>query len=372
MNINILAEIIDLFNIEIVKSGFKRDTQDYVSSLANHQSNIVTLRDIAEKTSKKLDGIYGNDLPDLLSKLFVTKVQPFTDHSHDTDFKDLLSDTEIPLAAFFQKLNQLLTQLNNQIQQNIEEIARLNTFIEPYAESQEEFQTDENKAIVSILFKDLKTTTVLKEFTRNLQSWNKIFPLYHQLLKSSSPEDIEIVTVQNGSIDFLVNIDFDVALDLTEVFKIGFKCFMGYLSYKKMAEPLVETYFGNKKLIAGEKEREKEFINNIGEAVKAKIIEQNKSASKIDKNIDKNTDKKVEQVVQLVTSHILKGNDLKLLALPVVDDEDEHEENETKKDELRTISSQVRQAMKIIPSKEMKVLLEKYIDPDEEKPNLQQ
>jgi len=368
MNINTLAEIIDLFNIEIVKSGFKRDTQDYVTGLANNQNNIVTLRDIAEKTSKKLDEIYGNDLPDLLSKLFVAQVQPFTNHPHDTDFKDLLSDTEIPLAKFFQKLNQLLTQLNNQLQQNIKEIARLNTFIEPYSKSQEEFQTKENHAIVSILFKDLKTISVLKEFTKNLQSWNRILPLYHQLLKSTSPEDIEIVTIQNGSIDFLVNIDFDVALDLTEVFKVGFKCFMGYLSYKKMAKPLIETYFGNKKLIAGEKEREKEFINNIGEAVKAKILEQNKAALKSDKQIDKNIDKKVEQVVQLVTSHILKGNDLKLLALPAVGDEDVHEENETKKDELRTISSQVRQAMKIIPSKEMKVLLEKYIDPDEESP----
>lgn len=372
MNINTLAEIIDLFNIEIIKSGFKRDTQDYVSSLANHQNNIVTLRDIAEKTSKKLDEIYGNDLPDLLNKLFVTKVKPFTNHPHDTAFKDLLNDTEIPLPNFFQKITQLLTQLNNQIEQNIKEIDRLNTFIKPYTESQENFQTEENKAIVSILFKDSKTTTVLKEFTKNIQSWNKILPLYHQLLKSSSPEDIEIVTVQNGSIDFLVNIDFDVALDLTEVFKIGFKCFMGYLSYKKMAKPLIETYFGNKKLIDGEKEREKEFINNIGEAVKAKILEQNKKASKIDKQIDKNIDKKVEQVVQLVTSHILKGNDLKLLALPVVDNIDEHEENENKRDELRTISSQVRQAMKIIPSKEMKILLEKYIDPEEEKPSPQQ
>ncbi|WP_346863658.1 hypothetical protein [uncultured Draconibacterium sp.] len=198
-----------------------------------------------------------------------------------------------------------------------------------------------------------------------MQAWNKILPLYHQLLKSDSPEDIEIVTVQNGSIDFLINIDFDIALNLTEVFKIGFKCFMGYLSYKKMAKPLIESYFGNKKLIAGEKEREKELINNIGEAVKEHILEQHKKALKSDKQIDNNINKKVDQVVQLITSHILKGNDLKLLALPVAEEEEVLEANENHKDELRTISSQVRQAMKIIPSKEMKVLLEKYSEPEE-------
>jgi hypothetical protein len=365
MNINTLAEIINLFNIEIVKSGFKRDTQDYINSIGSHQNNIITLRDIAEKTLNKLDEIYGNDLPEMLNKLFVDKIKPFTNEPHDSTFKDLLIDKEIPLPTFFQKLNQILTQLNSQLDQNISEINRLNTFVQPYVGSQEEYETQENKAIISILFKDLKTTTVLKEFTKNLQAWNRILPLYHQLLKSDSPEDIEIVTVQNGSIDFLVNIDFDIALDLTEVFKVGFRCFMGYLTYKKMAKPLVESYFGNKKLIAGEKEREKELINNIGEAVKGQVLEQHKKAIKTDKQIDTNIDKKVDQVVQLVTSHILKGNDLKLLALPIADDAEVHEVNEKHKDELRTISSQVRQAMKIIPSKEMKVLLEKYNEPEE-------
>lgn len=372
MNINTLAEIIDIFEIEIVSSGFKRDTQDYIGSLPNNQNNIVTLRDIADKTSKQLDKIYSGDLPDLLTKLLVTNVDPFTNHPHDSEIKELLSDNEIPLANFFQKLNQILSQLNNQIQQNIEEINRLKGFIEPYQESQESYQTEENKAIISILFKDTKTITVLKEFTKNLQAWNRVLPLYHQLLKSSSPEDIEIVTVQNGSIDFLVNIDFDIALDLTEVFKIGFKCFMAYLFYKKLAKPLVDSYYGNKQLIAGEKEREKELINNIGEAVTKKIVEQHKDASKKDKEIDKNIDKKLDQVVKLVTSHILKGNDIKLLALPEFEDDENNEENDSIKEELRTVSSEVRQAMKIIPPKEMKALLEKYSEPEDEKPNPQQ
>jgi hypothetical protein len=372
MNINTLAEIIEVFEIEIIKSGFHRDTQDYINSLANNQNNIVTLRDIAEKTSKKLDEIYSGDLPDLLNKLLVSKVKPFTNHPHDSELKDLLKDTEIPQANFFQKLNQILSQLNQQIQQNVGEKDKIKAFIEPYTDKQEIYQTDEQKAIISILFKDSKTTTLLKEFTKNLQAWNRILPLYHQILKSSSPEDIEIVTVQNGSIDFLVNIDFDIALDLTEVFKIGFKCFMAYLSYKKLAKPIVDSYYGNKKLIASEKEREKELINNIGEAVMNKIIEQHKDASKKDKDIDKNIDKKLDQVVKLVTSHILKGNDIRLLALPAFENDDDNEENNSIKEELRTVSSEVRQAMKIIPPKEMKALLEKYSEPDEEKPNPQQ
>jgi Na+/phosphate symporter len=140
---------------------------------------------------------------------------------------------------------------------------------------------------------------------------------------------------------------------------------MAYLSYKKLAKPIVDSYFGNKKLIDSEKEREKELINNIGEAVKKQIIEQHQKANEKDKAIDSNADKKIEQVVKLVTSHILKGNDLKLLAIPEANDEEEKEDYVDNKEELRTISSQVRQAMKIIPPKEMKALLEKYNDPDE-------
>ena len=365
MNINTLAEIIDLFDSEIVATGFQRDIQDFINSLGNNQNNIVALREIADITFKRLNTIYGSDLPDLLKKLFVDEVKPFTDYPHDTELNKLISDPEIQQPKFFQKLNQILSTLNSQIQQNLTEVKRISTFIDPYIETEVEFQTNEQKAIVSIIFKDVKSTSILKEFSKNIQSWNKILPLYHQILKSTSPEDIKIVTVQNGSIDFLINIDFDIALDLTEVFKIGFKCFMAYLSYKKLAKPLIDSYFGNKKLIDGEKEREKELINNIGEAVKNQILEQHQQALKHDKKIDQNIDKKVEQVVQLVTSHILKGNDLKLLAIPESQDKDKNKVNEKHKLDLRTISSEVRQAMKIIPPKEMKALLEKYTEPEE-------
>jgi hypothetical protein len=364
MNITTLAEFIDLFNNTVINSGFKRDIEDYVNSLSNNQNNIVVLREIANKVSAKLEEIYGGDLPDSLKKLFPTKIKPFTEQPHDENLKDLINNKEIQLVNFFSNLNQILSLLLTQIQNNVTEIEKIKSFIEPYLTIQTVIQSDVNKAIISIIFKDKKTISILKDFSKTVQTWNKIIPLYHQILKSSSPEDIEIVNVQNGSIDFLVNIDFDIAIDLAELFKVGFKCFMAYLTYKAMAKPLIESYFGNKKLIEGEKEREKELINNIGVAVKNQIHEQHRKAIKKDKAIDSNIDKKVEQVAQLVTSHILKGNDIKLLAIP--ENTDNNDDITNTKDELRTVSSEVRQAMKIIPAKEMKALLEKYSEPTDE------
>ena len=360
MNINTLSEIIELFNEEIVETGFQRDIQDYISSLPNNQSNIVALRDIADKVSTRLNRIYAGDLPELLKKLYTDKIKPFTISEHNTLLNELIVDKSIDQANFYSKLNQILATLNQQIQQNIAENTRIKKFIEPYLVTEEEYQTEAQKAIISVLFKDDKTIRYLKEFTKNLNAWNRTLPIYHQLIKSSSPEDIEIINVQNGSIDFLVNIDFDVALNLTEVFKIGFRCFMAYLSYKKMAQPLIDSYFGNKKLIEGEKERETELINNIGEAVKNAIAEQHAKAAKKDKNIDANGVKRIDQVTKLIASHILKGNDYKLLSIPAETDTESNERNEKTKTKLRTVSSQVRQAMKIISPAEMKMLLEKY------------
>ena len=367
MNINTLKDYIDQFKSEIVDSGFKRDLQDYVGSLPNSQNNIVILREVANKISARLDEIYSSDLPENLEMLLVGKVKPFTKTPYNESFKELINDKEINQQNFFQKLNQLVTQLNNDIQQNIIEINKIEKFIEPYLETQEDILTVEEKAIIAIIFKDKQTVTILKEFTKNLQHWNRILPVYHQLISSTPPEDIEIVTVQNGSIDFLVNINVDIAINLADIFDIGFKAFLTYLSYKKMVKPIVDGYMGNKKLIASEKEREKELINNIGEAVKLKIIEQHKEALKKDKDIDKTSfDKKVDQVVKLVTSHILKGNDFRLLALPENIETDEKENNnDNKKEELKKISTQVKQAIKSLPQDERKKLLEQYKEPDE-------
>ena len=49
MNIALLQDYIDAFEREVIDSGFKRDLDDYASSLPASQSNIVALRDIAEK-----------------------------------------------------------------------------------------------------------------------------------------------------------------------------------------------------------------------------------------------------------------------------------------------------------------------------------
>ena len=230
MNIETLLDNISLFNNLLYESGFKRDIQDYVASMPNNQSNIVTLREVAEKVKETLNKIYTSDLSESLKLVLPLKaLRPFTETDHLKILSTLLDDKEIPLSEFYNKLNNLLTNLNTQIDSNKTKLDELSKQFQPYITQQKEIVSENKQAILSLLFRDKKTITSLKEFSKIIKLWNRTIPIYHQLLSSSSPEDIEIVEIQNGSIDLVINLNFDIAINLIEVIRIGVECYLAYL-----------------------------------------------------------------------------------------------------------------------------------------------
>ena len=366
MNISTLKELIEQFNTEIIQSGFKRDIQDYLTSITKSQNNIVALREIGQSIFDKLESFKENNFEETLKKLFPSNSpEPFTESSSYTELKELIENKEIQQTQFFQKLKQIVTQLNTSIQSNVDKAAEIESFFAPYIDEEKEFLAEENKAIVSIIFKETKTITNLKQFTKTITAWNRILPVYHQILKSESPEDIEIIQVQNGSIDFLFNIDLDIALDLTELFNEGFKYFLGYISYKTLAKPIAKTFFGNKELEAKQQELENSMLDNLLSEVIKTINNQHKSAKKRDKNLPSNISKMVTEVAKLVTSHIINGNEIKLLSIP--ENEGNKEKGEKSKESLIDTMKDLKNALKKLPQAELQKLLDKYGElPDEE------
>ena len=360
MNLEILQDHINTFTREITDSGFKRDIDDYITSLPNVQNNIVSLRDIAGKVSVTLERLYNGDLPMALSALFPSEsIRPFTESPHATNFKVLVENTEIQQSDFFNQLNQYLAQLKKQIQQNFTEITRIQDFINPYLSRESKVRSEEGIATLSIAFKEERTVSSLTQLTKTLAAWNRTLPIYHQLLKSESPEDVQIVEVQNGSIDFVINLNCDVAINLVELFKIGFECYVAYLSYKTIIKKITGTYRGNPKLLKGEKAREKDLLDNIGTAIEAEVNEQHNRAKKNDSKINiTSINKKVQEITKLVTSHIIKGNDIKLLAAPKIAEGQEQEM--TLADDLRSSSAEARSKLRLLPAKERQLLIEKY------------
>ncbi len=369
MNLELMNDHIRYFTREIIESGFKRDIEDYLTSLPSHKDNIITLREIAKKVLEILDKVYHSDLPDVLQSLIPSvEHRPFTETPHNENLTNILDDVQIEMPNFFTKLTEYLTELNTQLNKNKSSLNKIQEFITPYLADEAEYISQEGFATISIIFKEQQTIANLKQFTKTLTVWNKILPIYHQLIKSESPEDIQIVQVQNGSIDFIINIDVDVALNLIDLFKLGFEVFGAYLSYKQVIKPIVKSYYGNTGLIKQEKEREKMLLDNIGMAINKEINNQHKKAKKADKNIDDTAiTVKVKQVTDLITSHIVKGNDIKLLALPETVETEDGEENPTEKREsLREQSSTVRHQLSLIPSEAKQKLIEAYGKIDDE------
>lgn len=363
MNIEILQDYITTFTREVVDSGFKRDLDDYSASLPASQNNIVVLREIANKVLSVLDHLYNSDLPDDLKSLLPRKeIRPFTEMPHNANLRTLLENTEIQQQEFFNELTQFINQLRKQIQQNVSEVTKIKEFITPYISQDVERIAKNGLAIIAIVFNEHQTITNLKQFTKTIAAWNRVLPIYHQLLNSESPRDVQIVEVQNGSIDVVVNLDMNIALDLVKLFKLGFEVFAAYLSYKQMIKPIIDSYHGNKKLISQEEERETLLLENIGVAIQKQIESQHKEAKKTDKAIDGTAiTKKVEQVTNLIVSHIVKGNDLKLLALPGTRTTKEGEEEvPDEKDSLRQQSLAARRQLRLIPVEAQQKLLEAY------------
>jgi hypothetical protein len=358
MNIESLISKIELFESLIIKSGFKRDVNDYLQSIQQGQNqNLVFMKELSQKIKSKLIECENYGLEAELN-LVLRDSKPFTELDTLTKLEDLDSNTEIDGNNYFSTFSQILTQLIQNIDKNKTELDGVLKIFQKYVNIEKEYESENEQAVVSLIFKDLKSTGSLKEFSKVLNRWNRMLLVYHTLLTSESPDEISLVEIQNGSIDVIFNIDFDIALDLTELLKTGLKVYGAYLLYKsKTAKEIILSYMGNAKLIKQEKEREKLMLENIKDSVYQKALEQHKERLKADKNIDKTSiEVKLEEVSSVVTDHIIKGNELRLLTAP----EDEEDEEENLGIELRKETAVVRERFKKLEPAEKQFLLEKY------------
>ncbi|CAM4196967.1 hypothetical protein [Zobellia nedashkovskayae] len=364
MNVESLLNKIKIFAELVIESGFKRDVTDYRQSIGQAQNqNLVFMKGLSENIKSNLIYFENNSLNGEL-KSVLRENEPFTSLNTLTELEELDSDKEIDGPQYFQKFNSILNRLQKAIQTNESELNTVKTTFDKYVSEDDEYDSDEEQAVMSLIFKDLKSTGSLKEFSKVLHRWNRTLLIYHTLLKQESPKEISLVEIQNGSIDVIFNIDFDVAIDLTELIKTGLKVYGAYLMYKsKTAKEIIASYMGNKKLIATEKGREKLMLDNIKESIKQLALEQHKENLKSDSPpLKAGATKKADEIAKVITDHIVKGNEVKLLTPPEPEEEDEPDIST----ELRTETSIVRERWKKLEQKEQQLLLDKYTIKDED------
>lgn len=364
MNIESLLNKANLFEYLVIKSGFKRDVADYFASIQQSQNqNLVYMKDLSEKIKRSFLIFENNSLDSELFYVLKDTI-PFTSQDIVSELDKIDFDNEIEASEYYDKFYTILNKLLIAVTENEEEIETLKLLLNKYSVVEDEDYVEEGNALVSIIFKDLQSTGTIKEFTKSLNKWNRALLIYYTLLKSDSPKEIDLVEIQNGSIDVVCNIDFNVSIDLTKVIIAGLSAYGAYLSYKsKLAKEIIASYLGNKKLIATEKERDKLMLLNIQEVVKTKIAEQHKENLKNDREINKEgVDKKIEEVSKVITEHIIKGNEVKLLTFSSNEEEsDEMESNEELSNKLRENTSVVKERFNLLESKDKQLLIDTYI-----------
>lgn len=366
MNIQTLLRKAELAEELLINSGFKRDIQEYINSIQNNQqtrSDLIALKNIAQTVVDKLESLYEQELPEALNILLPKEDnKPLTNYDHIEKFKLILDDPKINANTFYSQLQGALNELKNQIEKNLTHINKFKDAIEPYGNKEQTELEEAKDAIISLIFKDEQTTGSFKKFARGLNKWDRALHLYHQLLVSEGPEEIKLLGIQNGSIDVIFNINADIAIDLVELIALGLKVYGGYLLYKSRMAEIVITYYGNKKLEKLEREREQAMLENIGEAIKTKLLEQHEEKKEIDPKISNEAvDKKVEEVAKVFTSHIIKGNEIKLIAAPKTDKKINEEYSELEREAVK-----VRRNFKKLAEKDKIKLLEQYSDTNEE------
>ncbi len=328
MTVRKIIELIELVKIKIGKESYLSKLQDYQTTIQNNSSNIVLLKEILDKSIFDIEILIEDLVPELLEKILVGKIVPFEFEKFHKKLVDLKVKNHSDYSILYNDLTTILAQMLLDINANIVEIDKTRQVIEPFKTKDfSDLQEDDN-AIFALIFNNENSFNNLKSLSFELKNWDKGLFLYQQIISDETPKAFEIIEVEQGSVEVILNLLFDVAEKLVDLFKTGLETYGAYLAYKTLIhEKLFDTFKGNKELILLEEKREKLLLENVRKSVKEEIKKQVKKGKK-----QEALDKKIDEVTKLITDHIIKGNTVKLLSAP--EEKEEVIEKEKEKEKL--------------------------------------
>ena len=363
MTIRKLIEQIEYLDENLMNSGFWETTQDNYNTILNNRQNIVLLKELTEKQISKLNLLYSNETPLFLESILIPNgSQPFTETDYSQQLYYVLNSNIVDVNQYYNEITPIFTEIINKVTENIEKLENLKSIFKPYLDKDYTSLQNDDNAIFSIKFSDEKTIGGLKNLSKEINKWNTGLLIYYNLIKGESPKDIELIEVDNGSIDFFINIDFDIASKFLELIKVGFELFTAYLLYKTNIAQITKSYGDNQKLIDGEKQREEDLLDNISIQVEKTIKKQLKEHKKGAKAQVEALDKKIDVIAKLVKEHIVKGNSVKLLSTPEV----EKEKADLAQKDNQELTEQSKMLFKKLGPNEQRKLLEEFVQETEE------
>lgn len=326
MTVRKILELIDLVKKQIGIDNYLTKLQDYQTTIQNNTNNIVLLKEILDKTIYDLDNLVENSIPEFLEKLLVGQIIPFEFEKFKIQLVDLKNKNYTDYSLLYNELNTILAQMLKKMNSNIAELDIIANVIKPFKTKDFNDIQEADNAIFALIFNNENSFNNLKALSFELKNWDKGLFLYQQIVSDETPKAFEIIEVEQGSVEVILNLAFDVAEKLVDLFKTGLETYGAYLAYKTLIhDKLFATFKDNKQLIKLEEEREKLLLQNVRDAVRNEIKKQVKKGKK-----QEALEKKIEEVTKLVTEHIIKGNSVKLLSAP--DEKEEILEKEKEKE----------------------------------------
>lgn len=275
-----------------------------------------------------------NSVPEFLEKLLVGKIFPFEFEKFKEQLIELKDKNHTDYSQLYSELTNILAQMLEKMNSNIAELDKISKVIEPFQTKDFEEIQEDNNAIFAIIFNNESSFNNLKSLSFELKNWDKGLFLYQQIVSDETPKAFEIIEVEQGSVEVILNLTFDVAENLVDLFKTGMETYGAYLTYKTLIhDKLFATFKDNKKLMELEEEREKLLLQNVKDVVRNEIKKQAKKGKKHEA-----LEKKIEEVTKLVTEHIIKGNSVKLLSAP---EEKEEVLEKEKEKEIHYVKSKI-------------------------------
>jgi hypothetical protein len=326
MTVRKIIELIDFVKSIIGKENYSTLLQDCIVTIQNNTNNLVLLKELTEKAINDYESLKENEVEEYLDKILVDKVKSFMKDGFDLQLQKLKESNFPDPGSQYSTLNDILTNLQARVNQNIEELDKIKLIVRPFlSKDYSEIQNNEN-AIFAIIFSNEATYNNLKLLSFELKNWDRGLFLYQQIISDETPKAFEIVEVDQGSVEVVINLFFEVAEKLVDLFTKGFETYGAYLAYKTLIhENLIKTYGQNKKLLTLDVEMEKLLLENVKIAVKDELKKQLKKSKK-----HESFEKQIEVVTKLVTEHIIKGNNIKLLSAP-----EEKEEEVLEKESIK-------------------------------------
>jgi len=314
MNVFTLKECVQTYKKEVINSGLQRDLQDYVTTIAQSAGNSEILRNIGTKIEKTLKRFQDDGVAAEIEKLLPTQIQSsIFVLSELTRIEALNNDPQLQIQQYHQQITNIINELNTKCQNTTKAINKIEEFIQPYVASTSTRESESGMGMISLIFKDSDTTKKLSSFSKEIDGWRKVLPIYSNLITNKSPHDIEIVNVQNGSIDVILNLDVDVAINLAELFGMAVKGFAAFLAYKTANRKIEAAIKGNNRYQEIENEKQGLLLENIRDSVKRLANEQVKKEGESEKKIEA-MDKKIDMITSAVANHVIKGNEIKLVS----------------------------------------------------------